>query len=152
MSTTLIQINLPPGEPPFALTPAQAKVRQMVLDSVQSIHSKRNYAKALDDLFAFRRHEPGTGRKVFWLAVHLPWTNLGREFLDQTEWLLVSTCLSSHYIFTWYTALRGGRYFVAVPPQKPVEAELPRAQQSQRETCTDVQNNQFAVLRLQTLS
>jgi hypothetical protein len=25
----------------------------MVLDSVQSIHSKRNYAKALDDLFAF---------------------------------------------------------------------------------------------------
>ena len=40
MSTSLIQINLPPGEPPFALTPAQAKLRQMVLDSVQSIHSK----------------------------------------------------------------------------------------------------------------
>jgi hypothetical protein len=37
----------------YALTRAQIKLRQMVLDSVQSIHSKRNYAKALDDLFAF---------------------------------------------------------------------------------------------------
>ena len=53
MSTSLIPLQPPPGEPPFALTPTQAKLRQMVLDSVQSIHSKRNYAKALDDLFAF---------------------------------------------------------------------------------------------------
>jgi integrase len=30
----------------------------MVLDSVQSIHSKRNYAKALDDLFAFCASRP----------------------------------------------------------------------------------------------
>jgi integrase len=30
----------------------------MVLDSVQSIHSKRNYAKALDDLFAFSASRP----------------------------------------------------------------------------------------------
>jgi integrase len=58
MSTALIQINLPPAEPPFALTPAQAKLRQMVLDSVKSIHSKRNYAKALDDLFAFCAKRP----------------------------------------------------------------------------------------------
>jgi integrase len=53
MSTSLISFQQPAGEPSFALTPAQAKLRQMVLDSVQSIHSKRNYAKALDDLFAF---------------------------------------------------------------------------------------------------
>jgi integrase len=30
----------------------------MVMDSVQSIHSKRNYAKALDDLFAFCASRP----------------------------------------------------------------------------------------------
>jgi site-specific recombinase XerD len=30
----------------------------MVLDSVQSIHSKRNYAKALDDLFTFCASRP----------------------------------------------------------------------------------------------
>jgi integrase len=58
MSTSLIPLKLPPGEPPFALTPAQAKLRQMVLDSVQSIHSKRNYAKALEDLFAFSTNRP----------------------------------------------------------------------------------------------
>jgi integrase len=33
-------------------------LRQMVLDTVQSIHSKRNYAKALDDLFAFCASRP----------------------------------------------------------------------------------------------
>ena len=53
MSTSLISFQQPAGKPSFAFTPAQAKLRQMVLDSVQSIHSKRNYAKALDDLFAF---------------------------------------------------------------------------------------------------
>jgi integrase len=58
MSTSLIPLQPPPGEPPFALTPTQAKLRQMVLDSVQSIHSKRNYAKALDDLFAFSTNRP----------------------------------------------------------------------------------------------
>jgi hypothetical protein len=42
MSTSLIQVELPP----FGLTQAQAILRLMVLDSVQSIHSKRNYAKA----------------------------------------------------------------------------------------------------------
>ena len=58
MSTSLISVNLPSGESPFALTAAQAILRKMVLDSVQSIHSKRNYAKALDDLFAFCASRP----------------------------------------------------------------------------------------------
>src|SRR5580693_3615263 len=58
MITSLVQVDLPPIEPPFALTQAQAKLRQMVLDSVQSIHSKRNYAKALDDLFTFCASRP----------------------------------------------------------------------------------------------
>lgn len=58
MSTSLVQVELPPVEPPFALTQTQTLLRQMVLDSVPSIHSKRNYAKALDDLFAFCASEP----------------------------------------------------------------------------------------------
>jgi hypothetical protein len=45
------------GEP-LALTPAQARLRKMVLDAVPSPHSKRNYAKALDDLFAFCASRP----------------------------------------------------------------------------------------------
>jgi integrase len=43
---------------PVALTPAQAILRKLVLDSVPSVHSKRNYAKALDDLFAFAASRP----------------------------------------------------------------------------------------------
>ncbi len=58
MSTSLIHLEQPPAEPSFALTSAQARLRQMVLDTVQSIHSKRNYAKALDDLFAFCASRP----------------------------------------------------------------------------------------------
>src|SRR6266478_5897756 len=58
MSTSLVPVNLPLEELPFAITQAQAILRQMVLDSVQSIHSKRNYAKALDDLFAFCASRP----------------------------------------------------------------------------------------------
>ena len=58
MSTSLVHLEQPPTEPPFALTQAQARLRQMVLDSVQSVHSKRNYAKALDDLFAFCASRP----------------------------------------------------------------------------------------------
>jgi integrase len=42
----------------LALTPAQALLRKMALDAVQSAHSKRNYAKALDDLFAFCGNRP----------------------------------------------------------------------------------------------
>jgi hypothetical protein len=42
---------VPPREP-FVLTP-QALLRKMVLDSVPSPYTRRNDAKALDDLFAF---------------------------------------------------------------------------------------------------
>jgi integrase len=45
------------GEP-AALTQAQAILRKLVLDSVQSPHSRRNYGKALDDLFAFAASRP----------------------------------------------------------------------------------------------
>jgi site-specific recombinase XerD len=45
------------GEP-LALTPAQALLRKLVLDTVASPHSKRNYAKALDDLFQFCASRP----------------------------------------------------------------------------------------------
>ena len=45
------------GEP-RTLTPAQVRLRKLVLDSVASPHSKRNYAKALDDLFAFCASRP----------------------------------------------------------------------------------------------
>ena len=40
------------------LTPSQRELRRMVLDSVTSPHSRRNYAKALDDLFAFAAGRP----------------------------------------------------------------------------------------------
>ena len=45
------------GEP-VVFTPAQSLLRKRVLDSVVSPHSKRNYAKALDDLFAFCASRP----------------------------------------------------------------------------------------------
>jgi hypothetical protein len=38
---------------PAGLVEAQQRLRQMVLDTLPSSHSRRNYAKALDDLFAF---------------------------------------------------------------------------------------------------
>src|ERR1700730_6502862 len=58
MSTSLVHVNPPSENSSFAITQAQAILRQMVLDSVQSNHSKRNYAKALDDLFAFCASRP----------------------------------------------------------------------------------------------
>jgi integrase len=58
VNTSLVHVELPLAEPPYALTQAQAMLRQMVLDTVPSIHSKRNYAKALDDLFAFCASRP----------------------------------------------------------------------------------------------
>src|SRR5258706_955771 len=58
MITSLLHVEDPPGEPPYTLTQAQALLRQMVLDTVPSVHSKRNYAKALDDLFAFCANRP----------------------------------------------------------------------------------------------
>ena len=61
MTNLLVLAPVPPesraGEP-LALTPAQARLRKMVLDAVPSPHSKRNYGKALDDLFAFCASRP----------------------------------------------------------------------------------------------
>ena len=45
------------GEP-LALTPAQALLRKLVLDAMPSPHTRRNYAKALDDLFQFCASRP----------------------------------------------------------------------------------------------
>lgn len=39
---------------------AQRRLRQMVLDTLPSPNSRRNYAKALDDLFAFSSGRPLT--------------------------------------------------------------------------------------------
>jgi integrase len=44
----------------FALTEAQIILRRMVLDTVSSAHSKRNYATALDALFRFAASQPLT--------------------------------------------------------------------------------------------
>lgn len=44
----------------LVLTPGQLQLRQMVLDSVTSEHSRRSYAKALDLLFAFAASRPLT--------------------------------------------------------------------------------------------
>jgi len=58
VNTSLVHVEVPLEEPPYALTQAQAMLRQMVLDTVPSVHSKRNYAKALDDLFTFCASRP----------------------------------------------------------------------------------------------
>ena len=58
MSTLLVPLEQSASELPFALTPGQTVLKKMVLDSVVSVHSKRNYAKALDDLFVFCAHRP----------------------------------------------------------------------------------------------
>ena len=61
MTNALVLAAVPPKSreaEPLALTPAQAQLRKMVLDAVASPHSKRNYAKALDDLFAFSASQP----------------------------------------------------------------------------------------------
>jgi integrase len=57
-NTSLVHVELPHEEPPYALTQTQALLRQLVLETVPSVHSKRNYAKALDDLFAFCASRP----------------------------------------------------------------------------------------------
>ena len=45
---------------PDPVDPRLLRLRQTVLDSVVSEHSKRNYAKALDDLFVFAAGRPLT--------------------------------------------------------------------------------------------
>jgi hypothetical protein len=64
MTNELVLAGLTPESregKPLALTPAQERLRKMVLDAVQSPHSKRNYAKALDDLFQFCASQPLSG-------------------------------------------------------------------------------------------
>src|SRR3984957_3926169 len=50
--------------PENGLVEAQQRLRRMVLDSVPSPNSRRNYAKALDDLFALSAGRPLT-RSLF---------------------------------------------------------------------------------------
>jgi integrase len=61
MATALVLAGSDPesrDEQASALTPAQAMLRKMALDSVQSPHTRRNYGKALDHLFAFCASRP----------------------------------------------------------------------------------------------
>jgi len=58
VSTTALALIPPAPTEPIDLR--LAELRQMVLDSVVSEHSKRNYAKALDDLFLFAASRPLT--------------------------------------------------------------------------------------------
>jgi integrase len=58
--TTTLSLTSPKAFPPELLDPRLAKLKQMVLDSVVSPHSKRNYGRALDDLFLFAASQPLT--------------------------------------------------------------------------------------------
>ena len=61
MASELVFVTQPPasGEGKrFAPTPAQLILRKLVLDAVQSPHTRRNYMKALDDLFQFCASRP----------------------------------------------------------------------------------------------
>ena len=63
MTDALILATTPTYEPDSGasnLLPSQLLLKQMVLDSVVSAHSKRNYGKALDDLFLFAASQPLT--------------------------------------------------------------------------------------------
>jgi len=46
--------------PPYAVDPRLSEIKRVVLDSVVAANSKRNYAKALDHLFAFAAGRPLT--------------------------------------------------------------------------------------------
>ncbi len=60
MSTTAL-VRVPQAvAPPAPADRRLLELRQMVLHAVTSAHSKRNYAKALDDLFAFAAGRPLT--------------------------------------------------------------------------------------------
>jgi len=58
VSTTALAAISPAATEPIDLR--LAELRRMVLNSVVSEHSKRNYAKALDDLFLFAASRPLT--------------------------------------------------------------------------------------------
>ena len=53
-----------PGCPGGGLVAAQQRLRGMVLDTLPSSNSRRNYSKALDDLFAFAAGRPLTRELV----------------------------------------------------------------------------------------
>lgn len=59
MSTTAI-VWVPRIAVPEPIDPRLLRLKQMVLDAVTSANSKRNYAKALDDLFVFAGGRPLT--------------------------------------------------------------------------------------------
>jgi integrase len=56
--TQLVPQAAAPDPEAGALTQAQALLRKMVLDTLASPHSRRNYAKALDELFRFAAGRP----------------------------------------------------------------------------------------------
>ena len=63
MDIQLIPASAPPDDAPTSgggLVEAQRRLRQIVLDTLPSPHSRRNYAKALDDLFTFSAGRPLT--------------------------------------------------------------------------------------------
>ena len=63
MDIQLIPAPAPPDDAPTSgggLVEAQRRLRQIVLDTLPSPHSRRNYAKALDDLFTFSAGRPLT--------------------------------------------------------------------------------------------
>ena len=60
MSTTAIVLVPQLAVPPEPVDPRLIRLKQMVLDAVTSANSKRNYAKALDDLFVFAAVRPLT--------------------------------------------------------------------------------------------
>lgn len=54
-----------PDPGPAVLTQAQAMLCQMVMDAVHSPNTRRNYQKALADLFGFSAGRPLTRRLLF---------------------------------------------------------------------------------------
>ena len=60
MSETALALTPDAATPPAPVDPRLLQLKQMVLDAVPALNSKRNYAKALDDLFAFAAGRPLT--------------------------------------------------------------------------------------------
>jgi integrase len=58
-TTALVRVPRPTA-PPEPVDPRLIRLKQMVLDAVTAANSKRNYAKALDDLFVFAAGRPLT--------------------------------------------------------------------------------------------
>jgi integrase len=60
VSETALLAILPITEPPVTLDPRLVRLKQIVVSSLTAENSKRNYAKALDHLFAFAASRPLT--------------------------------------------------------------------------------------------